>query len=330
MREGAILPFPNALTIFSSGGLVYPVRTNAFRPIVAGAALAALVGAAGCAKGPGGAAASAAAPTPAPPAERHFDLTGVVVSADAKRRVLVVRHNAVPGYMEGMTMEFPVSAGDAAVARPGELIRAQLVVDRAGNARLEQIWPDDKVSLDTVGAGARMLRQDTFSKGGSAYREVGDEVPRFVLYDQDGRVVDSARFRGTQVMLNFIYTRCPIASMCPLSTQKMAETQRLAKQAGIANIQFVSITLDSSYDTPGILRQYADERGIDTSNFSFLTGPASAIRDLLTQFGVIAQFNGNILDHTLATLLIDEKGRVAWRADGSQWMPQEFVGRMHK
>jgi protein SCO1 len=330
MREGAIVPFSNALTIFSSGGLVYPVRTNAFRPIVACAALAALVAAAGCGRGGGNAGAVAAAPTPAQPSERQYPLTGVVVSADAKRKVLVVRHNAVPGYMEAMTMEFPVSAGDAAVAKPGELIRAQLIVDKNGNARLEQIWPDDKVSLDTIDAGARMLRQDTFSKGSSAYREVGDDIPQFVLYDQDGRVVDSARFRGSQVMLNFIYTRCPIATMCPLSTQKMAETQKLARAAGITNIQFVSITLDSSYDTPGILREYADERGIDTSNFSFLTGPASAIRDLLTQFGVIAQFNGNILDHTLATLLIDEKGKVAWRADGSQWMPKEFVDRMRR
>ncbi len=54
-----------------------------------------------------------------------------------------------------------------------------------------------------------MLRQDTYAKGGQAYREVGDAVPDFVLYDQNGRVVDSARFRGRQVMLNFIYTRCP-------------------------------------------------------------------------------------------------------------------------
>ena len=51
---------------------------------------------------------------------------------------------------------------------------------------------------------------------------------------------------------------------------------------------------------------------------------------LLTQFGVIAEFKGEILDHTLATLLIDEKGRVAWRADGSQWQPKEFVERMHR
>ncbi len=70
--------------------------------------------------------------------------------------------------------------------------------------------------------------------------------------------------------------------------------------------------------------------GSTPRNFSFLTGPEPAIRDLLTQFGVIAEFRGDILDHTLATLLIDEKGRVAWRADGSQWQPKEFVERMHR
>ena len=147
-------------------------------------------------------------------------------------------------------------------------------------------------------------------------------MPDFVLYDQNGRVVDSARFRGKQVMLNFIYTRCPVANMCPLSTSKMMATQKLAREAGVPNIEFVSITMDPAHDTPGVLQDYADQRGIDTANFSFLTGPEPAIRDLLTQFGVIAEFKGDILDHTLATLLVDEKGRVAWRADGSQWQPR--------
>jgi len=302
------------------------MRFNAFCNIAACAALCALVAAGGCARRGGDAQAGA----PAPSGERRFPLTGEVISADAKRKILVVRHNEVAGYMPAMTMEFAVSAGDAAASRPGERIRAELVVERAGILRLEKIWPDDKVSLDTIGAGARMLRQDTFAKGGAAFREVGEAAPDFVLYDQNGRVVDSARFRGRQVMLNFIYSRCPVANMCPLSTAKMMETQRLARESGIANIEFVSITMDPAYDTPGVLREYADNRGIDTSNFSFLTGPETAIRDLLTQFGVIAQFNGDILDHTLATLLIDEKGRIAWRADGSQWQPKEFVERMHK
>jgi protein SCO1/2 len=303
------------------------MRFHAVRCVGAWAALCAVLADGGCRKGPGGPPGQAPA---AAPGERRFPLTGVVVSADRARKILVVRHNEVAGYMPAMTMEFAVSAGDAATARPGERIRADLVVGPGDSLRLENLWPDDKVAHDSIEAGALMLRQDTLAKGGQAYREVGDTVPDFVLYDQDGRVVNSARFRGKQVMLNFIYTRCPVANMCPLSTSKMMATQALARELGVPGIEFVSITLDPAHDTPGVLREYANDRGIDTGNFSFLTGPEPAIRDLLTQFGVIAEFKGEILDHTLATLLIDEKGRIAWRADGSQWQPKEFVERMRR
>jgi protein SCO1/2 len=118
--------------------------------------------------------------------------------------------------------------------------------------------------------------------------------------------------------------------MCPLSTTKMVETQKLAREAGIPNAEFVSITLDPKYDTPGVLHDYAADRHIDTSNFSFLTGPDAAIQDLLAQFGVIAEFKDGILNHTLATVLVDEKGVIRWRADGSAWEPREFVERMHR
>jgi len=302
------------------------MRSRAGRHLLAFAALGALA-AGGCGRGGAGADGAGAQ---AAAGERRFPLTGEVLSVDPRGKVLVVRHNEVAGYMPAMTMEFSVEAGDAADARPGERIRAELVVERGGAVRLEKIWPDDRVSLDTIDAGARMLRQDTLGKGGAAYREIGEKVPDFVLYDQNGRVVDSARFRGKQVMLNFIYSRCPVANMCPLSTSKMMATQKLARESGVSNVEFVSITLDPAHDTPGVLREYADARRIDTGNFSFLTGPEGAIRDLLTQFGVIAQFRGDILDHTLATLLIDEKGRIAWRADGSVWEPREFVERMHR
>ena len=266
----------------------------------------------------------------APPGEKRYALTGVVVAADREHRVLTVRHDAIEGFMPGMTMDFPVGAGDAAVAAPGERIRADLVVDKAGAGRLENVWPDDPAARTAIDNGALALREDTHARGTGAYREVGEAMPEFALYDQSGRVVPSGRFRGRQVMLNFIYTRCPLANMCPLSTQKMMTVQRLAREAGVRNLELVSITLDPAYDTPGVLREYADARGIDTGNFSFLTGPEPAIRDLLVQFGVIAAFEGGILKHTLATLLIDERGRITARADGSQWEPADFVAKMRR
>jgi protein SCO1/2 len=231
--------------------------------------------------------------------------------------------------MPAMTMEFGVDDGDLDSAKPGERIRGELV--RYGDDfHLEKIWPDDRVAVTTVAAAADALRQDTAARGSTAYREVGEKIPDFALYDQEGRVVSGGRFRGRQIMLNFIYTRCPVASMCPAATLRMMAVQKQARAAGVKNLELISITLDPAGDTPGVLRDYAAARGIDTTNFSFLTGPEPAIRDLLTQFGIIAEFQGGLIKHTLATLLIDEQGRIIHRADGSEWFVDEFVEKMHK
>ena len=272
----------------------------------------------------------AASAAPAAPAEERYPLRGEVISVDAARRVLVVKHEEIKGYMPAMTMEFIVSTGDAASAKPGQRIRAEMITSKTADFRLEKIWPDDKVATDTVAAVANALRQDTHNRGKDAYREVGESIPDFALYDQEGRVVQSARFRGKSIMLNFIFTRCPVATMCPASTSKMMATQKLAREVGVADLEFISITLDPAYDTPGILKEYATARAIDTTNFSFLTGPENAIKDLLTQFGVIAEFKGDLLTHTLATLLIDGNGKIIHRADGSLWEPADFIAKLRK
>jgi protein SCO1/2 len=302
-----------------------PANTAALLATVAFALLAA-----GCGRAPAPAAVSAApsGAAKAPEIERHA-ITGEVLRVEAERKVLIVKHDEIKGYMPAMTMEFLVSDGDLALARPGQRIRADMIPSKDGDFRLERIWPDDRtIEARSIATGAMQLRQDTHTRGKNAYREVGEAAPDFTLYDQDGRIVQGSRFRGRRIMLNFIFSRCPVPTMCPAATAKMISVQRLAKEAGVRDLELVSITLDPANDTPGVLREYAAVRGIDTSNFSFLTGPEGAIRDLLTQFGVITQLQGDILQHTLATLLIDPQGRIAHRTDGSQWEPQEFVRKM--
>ncbi len=266
----------------------------------------------------------------AAPAEKHYALHGEIIAVDAARNVLIVKHEAIADYMPAMTMEFLVSAGDVANAKPGQRIRAAMIPSEKGDFRLEKIWPDDRAADAAVAAGANALRQDTMIRGRGVYREVGEQLPDFALYDQTGKVVQSARFRGKEIMINFIFTRCPVATMCPASTMKMMATQKLAKAADVKNLELISLTLDPAYDTPGVLKEYADARGIDTVNFSFLTGPEAAIKDLLAQFGVIAEFKGDLLTHTLTTLLINEKGQIIHRADGSVWEPRDFVAKMHR
>jgi protein SCO1/2 len=280
--------------------------------------------------------ASAPAVREQPPAERGQPLTGRVVSVLTERGTLLVDHDEIPGYMPRMTMEFAVGAGDLALAREGAELRARLIEEGEGRFRLENIWWGDAGARGAVAQAASRLREETGIRGRAVYREVGENLPDFALYTQRGEVAQAAQWRGKQIMLNFIYTRCPIATMCPMATAKMVETQKLAREAGVVNLELVSITLDPEYDTPGVLREYAEARGIDTSNFSFLTGPEGAIKDLLKQFGVLAELDGDsdmavpIIKHTLTTVLINEEGRIAWRADGSQWAPEDFVAKMKR
>lgn len=315
------------LTNVSPGRNGGRMNVRALRPFAAGLAL--IAGAAvvsGC-RPSGGTDASAAAP--ADGFTRH-PITGTVVSVLKERGSLLVDHEEIPGYMPRMTMEFAVGAGDLALAAEGRKFKATLVEETGGVFRLETVWWSDPVAEAQVGKAASALREDTDIRGRKAYREVGETLPDFALYNQEGAVVPAGRWRGKQIMLNFIFTRCPVATMCPAATFRMQQTQAKAKEAGVANLELVSITLDPEYDTPGVLKEYAITRGIDTTNFSLLTGPEGAIKDLFRQFGILTEMKGGVLNHTLATLLINEEGKIAWRADGSGWSPDEFVARMKK
>lgn len=291
--------------------------SDSLRPALAAVALAL----AGCSR-------DAAPSGPAAAAPKRYDLRGEILGLVPDARKLIVHHEEIPGYMPAMTMELGVVAADFGVFREGQRIAAQLFEAAPGDFQLEGIRILDPVKDSIVGAAAAKLKEDTFVRGKNAYREIGEEAPRFTLYNQLGEVVAFDRFRGQRVVLNFIFTRCPVATMCPAATAKMATLQRLARERGVRDLQLVSITLDPAYDTPPVLKAYAEGRGLDASNFNFLTGPEPAIRSLLTQFGVIAEPSENIWKHTLATLLIDRDGRIVHRLDGSNWDPEEFLKRL--
>jgi protein SCO1/2 len=259
--------------------------------------------------------------------ENGYALAGTVISIDPERRRAVVDHEEIPGYMPAMVMEFIVSSGDLGVLKEGMYIRARMVQTDDGYA-LHRIWPADRDKEGIIDAAGSALRQDTVIRGRGAYREIGENLPDFALYDQTGNVVQVDRFIGKQIVLNFIFTRCPDPKMCPASTAKMMGLQAAARGKGVNNLELISVTLDPEYDTPGILNEYATLRGIDTSNFSFLTGPETAIRDLMLQMGVLAFPDDGLVRHTLATMLIDVKGKIIYRSDSSGWQFEDFVKRL--
>ena len=54
------------------------------------------------------------------------------------------------------------------------------------------------------------------------------------------------------------------------------------------------------------------------------------MRHLLAQLGVIREFEGATIKHTLATVLINEQGKISYRVDGSTWKIDDFIGHLKK
>ena len=131
--------------------------------------------------------------------------------------------------------------------------------------------------------------------------------------------------------MNFIFTRCQVPTMCPASSTRMAELQDQARAEGLDKLDFVTITFDPAYDSPGILAQYAEGFGMEQAGFHLLTnGDTQVIEDLLRQFGILTMEEDGTINHTMATLLVDKNGRVAFRKEGSKWTVDEFIREVRK
>jgi len=251
--------------------------------------------------------------------------TGSVVSVIEDRQALVVQ---AEGRETPMTVD--VGPGDYAIARPGWKIRGELV-PYAGRRLLQTIMPNDPRDKALIQRLDRQLQQNTLNRGSAAFRGMGERIPRFALWKQDGALFHSDSLRGNYAVINFIFTRCKSANMCPAATKRMTQLQKMAKEQGIADLRQISITLDPEFDTPGVFTAYAAGREIDPEKFFFLSGPARVVENLKIQLGVLAEPDEEeIIRHTLATALIDPSGEIIYRIPGSQWDPAVFLQQIEK
>ncbi len=150
--------------------------------------------------------------------------------------------------------------------------------------------------------------------------DVGSPLPHTELVDQDGRrlLLDQA-FRGKVLLLSFVFTRCPDATLCPAISGKFAYMQSHLDPAKFA---IAEISLDPQYDSPAILRRYGATYGANPKIWSLLTGTGSSIQRVLDQFGINSlRISSNNFLHNDKLFLITPQGRVAYVVDTAGWDP---------
>lgn len=258
------------------------------------AALAALLVAAACERGP-----------------ERFEGVGVVKDVRPDLKQIVIDHEDIPGLMPGMTMNFDVP--DPAVLEgvaAGQRVHFQLTFD--GRVyRVVDVQPEGAAGE----AGIAGTSGVAGSAGLSGVPPEAEQAPDFELVDQDGRPRSLASLRGKVVLLDFVWSHCP--GPCPILTGTHVRVQKILPPEARDRVWFASVTLDPERDTPEVLRQYATKRGADLASWSFLTGPKAAVDDVITRYGVgTARLPNGEIQHVVVTFLIDAEGRIAKRYFG--------------
>ena len=267
---------------------------------------------------------AAAACAPAQP-KSSYTLQGQILAVDAPRKTLNIKHGDIKGLMPAMTM--PYTVRDAALLKDlaaGDLIDATLVVE-SNDAYLSAIRKTGRAPLEAPPAEAPM---PAASSGFELLKE-GETAPDAPFVDQDAKRLRFSRFKGTPVVMTFIYTKCPLPNFCPLMDRHFADIQRTLKSdPALAHVHLVTVSFDPARDSPAVLKAHAKELGADFTRWTFLTGDRDDIDRFAARFGVSvsrALNDPRDITHNLRTVILDADERLMKTYTGNEWTPQQVI-----
>ncbi len=259
--------------------------------------------------------------------QHTYRLQGQVQSITPDRQEAMVKHGEIKGLMPAMTMPYRFeSRGELDALKPGDLIDGTLVimsndafltdVKKTGDAPIEQPKQETLVTGSALDKAVKLL-------------EPGDMAPDGVFVNQNGRKQSLKDFRGSTVVLTFIYTRCPLPTFCPMMDRHFETIQEhLKADAALKHVHLVTVSFDPKRDTPAVLRAHAKELGADLSRWTFFTGDVNAIDDFAGKFGVYVVRNPNDerdITHNLRTAIIGPDGTVKKIYTGNEWTPEDIL-----
>lgn len=155
------------------------------------------------------------------------------------------------------------------------------------------------------------------AENGTDLSEANLKMKSFEYINQDGKTISNEDLEGTYWIADMIFSRCP--TVCNLMTPNMLDLQGKTEKAGL-DVQFVSFTVDPTFDDPEQLKKYGENYGADFSNWHFLTGYTDKEIQQLSRevFQSVVEKDPEEDDiiHTTGFFLIDPEGNVIRMYDG--------------
>jgi len=259
-------------------------------------------------------------------ASPRYPLAGKVISIDQSKAQIILNHSEIKGYMPAMVMPFRVKdAAQLGKLGKGDEISATLVV----NGR--ESWLEE-LRLVQKGDDAKDPRDAEID----ALPREGTQVPEFSLINQDGKRISLQQYRGKVLLITFIYTRCPLPDYCPLMSSNFAEIDKaLQKEPALfTKTHLLSVSFDSQYDTPAVLRsygaayteKYSDEK---FEHWEFASGSAEEIKAITKFFGLQYEPKSDQIVHSLVTTIISPDGKIFKIYSHNEWRAADVLQDLH-
>lgn len=294
------------------------VGQSAAAALCAAALASALISVSGCSNAPGRTRDEFVARADA----KRYDLKGKVVRADLTSRKVTLAHDAIPDYMDAMTMEFSVKEQWAIQQMAaGDTVQATLVVDGARS------WIESPAITKGVTAA-------NAPRGSWVPADPGTPLPDVPLVDQDDKPFRLARFKGHLLLITFSFTRCPLPDYCPLMMKHFAAIEKATAtdpSPSLQNARLLTVTIDPAYDTPARLREYGarhatgDGAANKFSRWNLATGTADDVKKLAGFFGLDYYDSTDRIIHSLRTAIVDPEGRVVKVFEGNEWTVDDVM-----
>jgi protein SCO1/2 len=237
---------------------------------------------------------------------REFAANGIVEEVRPEAGTIVIRHGAISNYMAAMTMPFKVgSQADLTGVRAGDEISFELHVTD------DESWIDRITKTGTVPLAKNPMLADAPTAQIQVAR-ANNPLLDYKFTNELGQAVSLNDFRGQALAVTFFYTRCPLPDFCPRLSKNFREAseQLEAMTNAPANWHFLSISFDTEFDSPVMLKIYGDSYRYDPAHWSFLTGPPDKIAELARESGVTYQSDNGTINHNFRTLIIDATGHL--------------------
>jgi protein SCO1/2 len=141
------------------------------------------------------------------------------------------------------------------------------------------------------------------------------KVPPFTLLNQDSMLITDRDYLGKVYVAEFFFTTCP--TICPIMNKNLVQLQEEFRQ--FEDFGVASFTINPRYDTPRVLKEYAETYGVTDMDWHLLTGDAEQIYELANAgFNIFAQEMPDVpggFEHSGLFALIDRDGYIRSRKD---------------